>query len=561
MLNPRHRRSPKNLTINDVYPDWLDGKGVVASMDTAPWASSTSLQALDYAYHGVHSGDKFASQVLYNFLDESGEITTAGRAKIAEMLMSMYGPKWLHLWGLYNTGYNPLHTYTITETEEVSTSGSDTTGTLTSDTVNRGQSVQEGTTHNNTEVRNWTDNEVTDEDRQEDTVAESTRTPALTESEIDASTVTVDSEKVQRPNLSEATTEESVVVVDGSVVTTPATSEVITEEATTTVDGTVIKTPNTTDTLTVDEVVDTDSTQTRTPNTQERTVLSEEIQSTGTEDTEVTYGHVVDSTEEAERDSALNVWGFNSAEGVPKQATHEEDSKTTNTTNSGNDVTDKDTTGSTERDSTSTTNVTGTETTVLDETRDKDATETRRITGTETTDDDTTTTVDSEKRVVKSGTETVENDTTTETDASKTVLTTGTDTTTEDTETQTTGSKMKTSGGKEDMSSDENKTIDGTVTKSGSGADTGSEYGSSERNVSVDDSTTRNGQQTVDFETERNVEASRTKSGNMFKAPAELLSLDRDFWMKDFFEIVFTDIDKLLTLAVFSESPVNRKYF
>ena len=52
-----------------------------------------------------------------------------------------------------------------------------------------------------------------------------------------------------------------------------------------------------------------------------------------------------------------------------------------------------------------------------------------------------------------------------------------------------------------------------------------------------------------------------SRSGSMFRPPAELLSLDRDLWLWDFFEIVFDDVDSILTLNIYSDSPVERFYW
>lgn len=53
----------------------------------------------------------------------------------------------------------------------------------------------------------------------------------------------------------------------------------------------------------------------------------------------------------------------------------------------------------------------------------------------------------------------------------------------------------------------------------------------------------------------------RTREGNMYRSPSELLSFDRDFWLTDYFSIVFADVDEFLTLAIYSSSPVNQTVF
>lgn len=51
------------------------------------------------------------------------------------------------------------------------------------------------------------------------------------------------------------------------------------------------------------------------------------------------------------------------------------------------------------------------------------------------------------------------------------------------------------------------------------------------------------------------------RTGTMFRPPAELLSLDRDLWLWDFFDIVFDDVDSILTLDIYPERPVTQFYW
>lgn len=385
MLNPRHRRSPKNLTLNDVYDDWLTGGGVISSLTNAPWYSSVSDTGLDLAYHGTHSGGKFVTALLYNFLDDDGHITVSGYSSIATMLMAKYGAKWTHLWQLYATQYNPLHAYNMSETEVSEDTGTETT-------------------------------EIDGEIRR-------ARNQTLTESGSHDSTAT------RTPNLSEATSTREVT----------------------------------------DATVETE----RTPNLSEATVLDENIQLTGYETDETTYGHVVTTDDDQTKAATLSVFGFNSVTAVPKETTSETDTDDSAVTHSGKDTTTKDTDSETDRDSTST------------------------------------------------------------------KTTTGTDTVTEDTDSTVTGSNTKLTTG-----------TDAT-------RDTGTTTGTTQNA----DSETTGEDRTSELTVDRRNEVTRTRQGNMFKAPAELLSLDRDFWLTEFFDIVFSDIDQLLTLGIYAESSVRYKIY
>ena len=413
----RHQRSPKNQTLNRVYPEWTDNKGVISSLSTAPWALSVSQQGLDLAYHGVRSGGKFVSPILYNFLDDDGEITTAGYSAIATMLMAKYGAKWSHLWDLYNSQYNPLDSYKITETESRS--------------VDRDISLRDSGT-----VSATTNYDI---DETDETVVDSTRAPHTTE------TLTLNTRTEQ----------------DNSEITTPTTTE------------TVAKT----------------SSNTKTPNTTETTTVEEDVSVTGSDDSETTYGKVVETESSATNESTDSRWGFNSQSASPADKSEGEVSTTKTETSSGSDAVERDTSETTDRDATTTVRKTGTE---------SDAGEETTLTSY-----------------------------------------TGFDTVAEDKVEMKTGTETRAMAGTEDYDSTEttNRTGDNTTTSS---------------------QTTNMVHTTTDDVSE---ELERTKTGNLFKSPAELLSIDRDFWLMDFFEIVFMDIDSMLTLPIYSESEIRQYIF
>ena len=95
---------------------------------------------------------------------------------------------------------------------------------------------------------------------------------------------------------------------------------------------------------------------------------------------------------------------------------------------------------------------------------------------------------------------------------------------------------------------------------------------STQENV-TDNTTTHSGEDSTDLvhgkvqtnsgtDTGANGESfSSTKRGTMYRAPGELLSLDRDFWLQDFFTIVFADVDDMLTLDIYPERTPNTKIF
>lgn len=115
--NPKHRRSPKNLLLNDVFTDWDSGYGIFSFLDGivgVPW-ENVSSEGLDIAYHGENSGQKFVSPIVYKWLDDDGEIHSDGINKLVSAIKARYYQKWSHLWTIYSSEYNPLDTYNLTE--------------------------------------------------------------------------------------------------------------------------------------------------------------------------------------------------------------------------------------------------------------------------------------------------------------------------------------------------------------------------------------------------------------------------------------------------------------
>ena len=118
--------------VNDLYNSWETGDGVFTDLNSydVPWKvedvteNANIIKALNYGYHGNHSGDKNVSPIVYKFIKD--EVTTP-RAKLADTLFIMFGDKWLRLWDALHAEYNPIENYDLTETE----TPAETTHTIT----------------------------------------------------------------------------------------------------------------------------------------------------------------------------------------------------------------------------------------------------------------------------------------------------------------------------------------------------------------------------------------------------------------------------------------------
>lgn len=296
MGNPRHRRSPKNLTLNDVYNGWLDpqeGGGVFSSLQSQgpPWYTIDITQGaqLDLVYHGVISGDKFAAPILYKFLDTDGHITQVGKTRIASALMTRYTDKWEHLWDLYHTAYDPLSNYKIEE------SGSDTVTESGETSHTRTPALQKIVTHpiktvesSETRTPDLTEETVTDETIGTDFDATEDTTHGHTIGTQEAISDTVNNSRYGFNSAEAVPTETSVETRSDTKTETHSGKDTVETDSSETIDrdGTVTKTNTGT------EEVETTVTETYTgiDQTEETGTDTTEGETSSTRETE--YGHI-----------------------------------------------------------------------------------------------------------------------------------------------------------------------------------------------------------------------------------------------------------------------------
>lgn len=120
-VNWKHRRSPRNLTLIDIFPpvhpDYWEG--IIYAMQTCQYPPKFAVQDDVWNLDGVYmqrSGEKFISPIMYYFLTEDGvfDWNEYGMA-VGQMLSQRFKMKWDHLFDMYKTQYNPLDTYSVTE--------------------------------------------------------------------------------------------------------------------------------------------------------------------------------------------------------------------------------------------------------------------------------------------------------------------------------------------------------------------------------------------------------------------------------------------------------------
>lgn len=142
---------------------------------------------------------------------------------------------------------------------------------------------------------------------------------------------------------------------------------------------------------------------------------------------------------------------------------------------------------------------------------------------------------------------------------------TGTDTTASsgsDTTTNTPSGRETTTHSVYGFNSSEPSNDELTVTEPAVVTTDATTYGRTDTRT-LNTSTANTGTQTSNEDThsEDVEEYTRTRNGRMYNTPAEMMVKDRDFWENPFFDMVFSDLDKMLTLAIYSDSEVQSTKF
>ena len=104
-----------NQILRDTFPDWVSGSGIFTAIQNLPWSNTVDGTTLDIEYFGNHSGYKFCAPLIYNFLDDTGKITEAGRTAIGKIIAARYLKPWTRLWNLLSSEYDPLDNYHVEE--------------------------------------------------------------------------------------------------------------------------------------------------------------------------------------------------------------------------------------------------------------------------------------------------------------------------------------------------------------------------------------------------------------------------------------------------------------
>ena len=153
----------------------LMGDGIISDISqfSVPWNDIDYIPSLDVGYYW-HSAQKLVSPLVLDICNHSdlSELTNEDRTKIAGTIFNMFNRKWSKLWNVFLSEYNPLHNYTMEETEtidrDVSRSGSDggtvntsNTGTIADATTNGGTiktDTSNEITNTGTQINNGTNN-------------------------------------------------------------------------------------------------------------------------------------------------------------------------------------------------------------------------------------------------------------------------------------------------------------------------------------------------------------------------------------------------------------------
>ena len=180
-----------------------------------PWKNDNIAQKLDIEYMGNISGNKFASPLVEQFIDE-GEISSADRATIASVVYALNIENWTRLYATLSREYNPMEDYSLKErmTNDRTVTQYGKTDTRT-DNLSHTKTGTEQTGYDSTDTRtdNLTHSKAGSEVLTHNTT--DTRTDNLTHTKAGSETLTHNTTDTRTDNLKHS--------IEGSEIRTPNT--------------------------------------------------------------------------------------------------------------------------------------------------------------------------------------------------------------------------------------------------------------------------------------------------------------------------------------------------
>ena len=194
-----------------------------------PWKNKNISQKLDIAYMGNQSGNKWASPLLEQFIDENGEISAQDRGTIASVVFALNNENWSKLYATMSFEYDPIENYSMVEqmTNDNTVTQYGKTNTRTNN-LTHAKTGTEQTAYASTDTR--TDNLTHAKTGTEQTAYASTdtRTDNLTHTKAGAESVTRNDQNTKR--------DQATLTKEGS--------ETLSKNNTKTIDGGETRTPN-----------------------------------------------------------------------------------------------------------------------------------------------------------------------------------------------------------------------------------------------------------------------------------------------------------------------------
>ena len=209
-----------NLT-NSVFSD-------LQTLDV-PWKNKNIATQLDIAYMGNQSGNKWASPLLEQFIDDNGEISAQDRGTIASVIFALNNENWTKLYNTLSFEYDPIENYSMVEQ-------------MTNDSTVTQYGKTNTTTNNLTHAKTGTEQTAYN--------STDTRTDNLTHTKAGTETLTHNTTDTRTDNLthtkagSESVTREETNRKQDQSTLTKEGSETYSKDITKTQDGGETRTPN-----------------------------------------------------------------------------------------------------------------------------------------------------------------------------------------------------------------------------------------------------------------------------------------------------------------------------
>lgn len=144
------------MKLIDTSPNpFTNGDGIITKLQSynPPWGQLNINDDLDLYYYGNISGNKIISPIVEKLLNSENKIDETEQNTLAKIIFSLYNKKWVRLWAVFQSEYDPIENYNMIE------NGNETSEFEHGETITRTDNLTQTRTDNLTHNKTGTETE------------------------------------------------------------------------------------------------------------------------------------------------------------------------------------------------------------------------------------------------------------------------------------------------------------------------------------------------------------------------------------------------------------------